>query len=162
MCVDLVECPGERQQQSEHSTGVVEDDEDLARIIIAPEHIDKATRELKPGAFPLQDLRDRGLSLVRMRHADQDSVERRAAALAERRDERTIEGLGVTVTITIRLLRDEEERQALCVLDDGEQDFPPHAMAIRSADQSDSSLRKLRGDLIDLFIPVVSVGEAFS
>ena len=162
MSDDFVGCPEELCQQSEHSPGVVENEEDIARIVIAPEHIDAATRELKPGAFRIQHLKDRGLSLVRMQHADQQSVESRAAALAERRIGTTVEGLGVTLANNIRSLRDDEERQALCVLDDGDEDFPPHAIAIRSADQSDSSLRKLRGDLIDLFMPITSIGEAFS
>lgn len=161
MSDDFVGCPEELCQQSKHSPGIVENEEDIARIVIAPEHIDTATRELKPGAFRIQHLKG-GLSLVRMQHADQQSVESRAVALAERRDELTVEGLGITVACEIRSLRDEEERQALCVLDDGEEDFPAHAMAIRSADQSDSSLRKLRGELIDMFMPVVSIGQAFS
>ncbi len=44
MSDDFVGCPEELCQQSEHSPGVVENEEDIARIVIAPEHIDAVER----------------------------------------------------------------------------------------------------------------------
>jgi hypothetical protein len=162
VCKAQADCPEEHRQQSEHSPGVVDDLEDLGRIVIAPEHINRDSGELTPGAFPIRDLKHRGLSLIRLVHATQEEIETRAAELASRRHERSVEGLGTSIAWEIRSLRDEEHRQALCVLDDGEEAFPSHAKAIRSADQSEPSLRKLRGELINFFVPVVSIGDAFS
>lgn len=161
MCSDKDVCPAERTQQSTHSPGIVEDTENLGRIIIAPEHVDTATGELKPGAFRIDDLKTRGLSLVRLEHASEQQIQDRADQLAARREESSFEGLAVGSTKQVRSFRDNEDRQFLCVIDDGEENFPAHAMARRSADQSDGALRRLRGDLIDLLKPIKQLSEIY-
>jgi hypothetical protein len=162
MLAALTDCPGEQVQQSEHSPGLIADDEDLAKIIYHRDQVDLETGELKPGAFRMDDLETRGLSLVRLRHMTVDELQHRGDEFAARHAENHLEGVGVATARQVRSLRDGKGRQALCVLDDGEEDFPAHARVIRSSDQDRPTLKKLRGALIDLFSPVRLISEAMA
>lgn len=152
----------ELQQQSDHSPGVVRDEERLARVVL-PEHLDRTTGGLKPTAFRIDDLMDpaRGLSLVRMAHTTVDELGRHAARLMSRRPDRSAEGVVVAETASIRAIRDDNQHRALCVLDDGDVELQAHAIAIRSGEQDRLSLKKVREHLMNLFRPLLSIPDAF-
>ena len=59
-------CECERHSVSDHSPGLVEDDEPLVRTLYSPHHINKATGDVTPAAFA--DATTRGLSVNRMQH----------------------------------------------------------------------------------------------
>jgi hypothetical protein len=162
MAVGDTDCPDERVQQSEHSPGLIREHEELARIIYHREQMDYETGELKPGAFPISDLEARGLSLVRMQHIAAEELQRRGEQFAARREENSLQGIGVATAQQVRSLRDGDGNQALCVIDDGKPDFASHAKAIRSADQDRPTLKKLRGQLITFFSPVRPIDTAIS
>jgi hypothetical protein len=162
MLVGHTDCPAEREQQSEHSPGIVGNREQLARIVYHRDHLEAGTGRLTPGAIRISDLEVRGLSLARLRHITAEELQLRGEEFAARRQENRLEGVGVATARQVRSLRDGEGRQALCVIDDGKPDFRAHAIAIRSADQDRPTLLKLRGALIDFFSPVRSTGEAMA
>jgi hypothetical protein len=162
MRIGHTDCTAERVQQSDHSPGLIKDDEDLAKIIYHRDQIDFETGELKPGAFSMTDLMTRGLSLVRLRHITVEELQRRGEEFAARRDENRLQGVGVASAGQVRSLRGAEGRQALCVIDDGKPDFRAHAIAIRSADQDRPTLMKVRGVLMGLFAPVRAIDEAIA
>lgn len=158
-------CVEEGTQQSEHSPGVVEDQERLARFIYTEHHVDDETGELKAGAFPLDDLmeaRRQGISLWRLGYMTLDELRKRGRAFEEAGNGRRFRGIGCGQTIDVRELNDDLGVRALCVIDDGLPDGPAHVLAVRSADQNRSALKKVRGRLLDIFSPVKAPEDAFT
>ena len=143
----------ERTPQSILSPGVVADAEELARIIISPEHIGLDGR-LKPAAFQMQDIMQRGVSLNRLAYIDASALRRQAEAMAKRGAGRSPAGIGRALCCALRDLRDEDGQRALCVLDTAEAFNSAHASAIAADPRSRSRLKGVRGRLVELFEPV--------
>lgn len=146
-------CPAENEQQSEHSPGVIEDEERLVKVIHSPEHYDQEKGTIKPGAFSAEDLHNlnRGLSLDRILHSSRESLQERAETLTGKKKERLLEGFATTIAEKIRQITHSDGERALCVIDDGLKENPAHSICIRAGDQTKSKMRGIRGKLMDVF-----------
>lgn len=137
--------------------GPVDDDEDIARVVLSPAHIRKSDGKIKPGVFPPSHIKERGLSLLRITRMADAEVERQANAIAGNLPGNQPVGLLVCVASRVRALNDDDDRRALCLFDDPVKDDPDlpdnpaHACAVRSADQNELAVRKMRGQLLEIF-----------
>lgn len=62
----------ESARRSDRSPGIVEDAEDLLRILIHPDHVVEG--QIIPAHVSLADLRDRGYSVDRRRYASREML----------------------------------------------------------------------------------------
>ncbi len=158
-----MECAEENSKQSPHTPdppGVISNEENLLRIIIAPEHQDLETGEIKTAAFKKDELKGEGLSFARMKLASEAELNLHASALASTRAENQFMGVLIGNVGAIRQIVDNGAR-AFCVLDDGLVDFPSHAIVKRSGNQGDGAIKRARAQLMKVFgTNLVSVADA--
>jgi hypothetical protein len=86
-CRRLAECPAkslnwESESVSDHSPGVVENGEILARQIFSPIHIDTDDNTLTPAAF--NDVFDKGLSVNRLSHSAENEIHEAGRSKAQK------------------------------------------------------------------------------
>jgi len=149
-----VVCPEENEKQSEYSPdppGVILDAEVLGRIIIAPEHIDEETGEIKAAAFKKDELKGEGLSLSRLSFATERELETHADLLSSSREQNKFIGIIQGQVTSIRQIRDDGGTRTFCVIDDGLPDYASHSLIRRSGDQGDGTIRKARNQLMKVF-----------
>lgn len=144
-------CEAELVQQSEHSPGVVQDDENIAYVLVDPDLWASGT--LAAAAFSKSKLSD-GMSVYRPRHCTaEEAVDHIVKPQLHRNPMRALAGCLVASTRNIRALQ-EKNRRAVCVLDDGEQQFPAHAI-LKFSEQvqlaSNSVKAAVRGNLTIAF-----------
>lgn len=147
-------CPEENNKQSVYSPdppGVVLNPEHLVRIVIAPEHIDKETGEVKNAAFKKDEFKADGLSLSRAEFATVEELTTQAENLASSREENEFMGVLVGQVQAIREITDGAGARVFCVIDDGLEDYPSHALVKRSGNQGDGILRKARNKMMKIF-----------
>lgn len=149
------------EQVSHSPYGPVFDEESLVRVIVAPQHINPKTGEPTPAAFKKEELRDGGLSLLRLQYLDRSELERQSTLLLKGDSRRSVPGVLVGNAARVRELLDEVGDRAFCVVDDAQPDQPMHASIVRSGNQSDPEIKRLRGFLMDIFSPLVAVADAF-
>ena len=126
--------------------GPVADDEELARVILSA-HITNG--KLQSSFMPLDHLRD-GWSFNRLYYAGEDKVIEHGKRLASSQGViGELCGYAVIQAGNFRALRDRQNRQAFCILDDETDDAPFHATAKKSADQRKNELRGLRKKILD-------------
>ena len=166
-------CPEENTRQSEHSPSVVADGERLARYIYLNEQVNLDTRELKTGAFALDDLIEpdrKGLSFDRLEHVTREEVERRGAEFAARKLQGEFHGLAVNTASAVRSITDDNNVRMLGVIDDGMINNIAHSLAVQSKKLRDRALghrqlrvalKPVRERLMDLFSPVRAVEEIY-
>ena len=159
------ECRCQEHSVSEHSAGRVEDDEVIARILVAPQHMGGKG---KPRAAALVDAERNGLSLFRMDRAKDHEIRTAAEALVARA--RASQGdkphragvFGVLVMRggTIRRCeREGEGRPCYCLYDTALADNRGHAEIFQRVADTDLAVcedrrRILFGLVKDTFIPV--------
>lgn len=149
----MEECTEENEQQSSHSPGTVRDEERLVRFIWRSDHLAE-DGELAPAAFPVKDFLDcsrGGLSVARLNHMTTTEL-RRHADLIGSGSAKTVKGMAVAETRSIRAIRNDGARM-FCVVDDGKPDFQAHAVT-RLADShgmNRSSVRRIRQQLMRSF-----------
>lgn len=129
--------------------GQVEDDETLARAIIAPHHLDDEGKPT-PSAFDSAELMSRGFSVLRIEKVENSVLMAQAEQLAAAPG-RSVAYFLVGETGAIRALRDSAGRRAFCVVDDEQPDQPNHVTVMRSADQSKIEIKELRSHLMKIF-----------
>ena len=126
--------------------GPVADDEELARIILSAQI---TNGKLQSSFMPLDHLRD-GWSFNRIYYAGEDNVIEHGKRLASSQGViGELCGYAVIQAGNFRALRDRQNRQAFCILDDETDDAPSHAIAKNSADQRKNELRGLRKKIFD-------------
>jgi hypothetical protein len=138
--------------------GPVQNEERLARIVTDSGRHQGKDGKFKPGLFPIVDIREKGVSLMRADHMNAATMEMHAAAIAGALPNRAASGIAICIAKVIREVVDPDNgKRSLCVVDDPVKDEPPfpdnpaHAIAIRSGDQDQPELLRLQGILVALF-----------
>jgi hypothetical protein len=122
-------CVNEQSSVSQHSPGVVQNDEELTRMIFSPIHIDKDTGQLTQLAF--LDAVDKGLSVNRTLHTSLKELEQKASLIIanaqQRGRARHLVGLAKTKCENIRAIITNDSKQAFCVYDTATSQDQSHA-----------------------------------
>jgi hypothetical protein len=98
--------------------GLIASDEVLARLLFFPDHIRKSDQSVKPGAFPLSHIQEKGLSLVRPNKLSVKELEIFAKAVACSKGDRKWHGQIEFVTGVPRSLTDDDGNRSVCVFED--------------------------------------------
>jgi hypothetical protein len=98
--------------------GLIADSEAISRLIFFPDHIRASDKSIKPGAFPLSHIREKGLSLVRPNKLIEEELEAFAKAVASQASNRKWYGQIEFVTDVPRSLVDESGNRSVCVFED--------------------------------------------
>ena len=145
----------ERPTASMHSPGPVGDDEELARVVISPIHIDAESGEIKP-AF-LSDVKNKGGSSDRLAHGSVGDAITRSAAIQTVKNAssatpdrlRAVQGIARFNAKRLRLLNTSSGTQAFGIYDTGREDNKGHADICQLvADEKEA--RSARWDLLML------------
>lgn len=151
-------CACQRRTVSVHSTGPVDDDETLVRILVSPIHVKNGV--VRGAAFSAAE--KSGLSMVRDSQASDAEIRKVAERLVEgaRRNNGAKAGvLGVLLikASTIRNTVSEGENDAsYCVYDTALADNLPHAEAFQRVFQAPTDLIELRRATL-----MKNIGSAF-
>lgn len=144
------------------SPGTVRDEEFLLRELFNPQHI--VDGKLIESAISLQDLRQRGFSVHRMKHVRADFIK---ASMEERLSRPrkgtpwTNEGVAKLTAQAVRQLR-LDDQQAFVVIDTAVEDNPGHASIYAAEpEKGDPYARELRSLLLPLLHNRMSVDEAY-
>lgn len=158
-------CECENGSVSDHSPGLVQDDEVLVRVLYSPHYINKETGEVTPAAFA--DARTRGLSIRRKTHISEKDhrakIEEKVAVdqAAGRNNDGFWRVVYTRCTDVRNLKLDNGGGRAFCVYDTATEDDSSHADVCQAFDlpphtEGRNVLRiKLRSQLFEAF-----VGEA--
>ena len=145
------------------SPGPVPDHEILLRAIIDPDHIHQG--RIQPSAVPLQDLKQRGLSIQRREHSTRQELEaviRPMLAKTTVAGVRRLESLAIFTTAAVRDIRNQG-RQAFVVIDTAQPDNRAHASIYLADLQARPSLaREMREQLLKLMETRVTPQRAFA
>lgn len=133
--------PEEGKQQSEHSRGVVRDEEKVWREARQPEEVN-GERRLTRQAFPMRDLKDtnRGLSVQREVEDEQTSGKVTGA-----------HGQGSAKVGDLRNIVDEAEYRAISVEDAGLPDNPEHALVKMRSSEGEAGREGIRRKVMRQF-----------
>ena len=151
---DVCQCSIENQTVSEFSPGVVGDDEDVARNVYSPIHINNETGEVLPTFF--SDVKDKGLSVNRIEHVSAQGMREMGLIklktdLANGKTDRTYEGFVRAKADNIRAVSDENGR-SFCVLDTALEGNVSHADVCQSMGiRTRSENKEIRKKLYDIF-----------
>lgn len=142
----------ERLQASKHSPGPVRDEEELARVVISPIHIDAESGHITP-AF-VSDVKNKGGSSDRLAFCrEADSLSRSAEIQARKNLEappdrqRSIQGVTRFSAKRLRALNTKGGTQAFGVFDTGKSDNPAHADVCQLT-ANETEARSARWDLL--------------
>ena len=127
--------------------GPVRNCENLARIVLSPLHWKNGI--LDACFLTLDDL-EKGWSFIRREIAGEAKIKEHGKNQIGGKSGQKMHGYAVIKTADFRAIRDDEGRQAFCILDDEREDAPAHAVAKKSAAREKSKLRKLRKIVLTL------------
>ena len=145
------------------SPGPVQDQENLLRIIIEPDHISEG--RIQPSAVQLRGLTQRVLPVHCRAYTNEQEIRTAAQALADRTTaagRRRLEGLA---SFTAGAVRDitNLERQAFLVIDTALPDNMAHAsMYLASPQVSQSLAREMKEQLLRLMDHRLTLEQAFA
>lgn len=139
--------------------GPVVDQERLARVGVNPRHFRK-NGDLKPGIFPPSHLETKGLSVTRVDVIDVDELRKQAEAQLREEGE-TVKGVVLLLTAALRQECDQDGSRCLCVFDDPVDGNEAHACILRSANQDETEIRRIRGKLLELFPKPTSLEDVY-
>ena len=146
--------------QSDFSPGVVENREELLRLLYTPEHV--VDKEVIESAISLDDLKCRGLSLDRIDFAKKDIIQERIdAQIINSPAKRKEASLAKFCCSDIRSIVNEEELQQNLVIDDARKDNIAHASIFNHKEKGKGALRKARAVLIKYFQDRYSLNSIF-
>lgn len=141
-------CREEETAQSKiPGPGPVKDCECLARVVLDPIHLENGELNVR---FLTLDHLEKGWSFIRREIAGEKKIKAHGESQAARGGGQKMHGYAVVKTAEFRAIRDDEGRQAFCILDDEREDAPAHAIAKKSADRKKNKLRELREELLNL------------
>lgn len=146
-------CICEADSVSEHSPGVINNTEILARLIYSPLHVDPTTGLTTELAF--SDVKDKGLSVQRLTHATAADVHAMGAKKladdhARGKTDRRYLGIVTGAVSQIRAEVYPESARAFCAYDTAGLDDPAHADVCQTP-ASPSAMKRARKRLRDLF-----------
>lgn len=142
----------ESSQQSFFSPGPVKDEESLLRAVFVPDHIN-SDGQLMNAAIPCDDLIDpnRGFSVQRKQYLSSARFEDLINGYIKRNPlHRRLHGIGILNCHDIRTIKDENEKQALVVIDDAQNpaDEAHAVILVNDETYKRSYVKKLRSRLI--------------
>ena len=147
-------CDCERVLQSEHSPGLVRDDEKIVYCLIDPDLISRDTLTLKNKAFSKSELRRTELSVVRKSYSSVGEVRAKVIALqVARNPHRRFCGVLFCRSANIRAVSGITT-QDICVADAGLEGFASHAhlgFCEQVAGKSKSVQEAVRSNLVAAF-----------
>jgi hypothetical protein len=150
----------ESHPQSAYSPGVVQDEEELPRIIFYPEHI--VDNIVQPSAIALDDLRSRGFSVDRRQYAQQDIMQQNIANLRNRQQEaRQVDYIARLQCRTVRNIQDSDAERAFIVIDTAYEINIAHASIYSAKPRTDAHLRRLRNQLLALLETRCNLADLF-
>ena len=131
------DCECENHSVSDHSPGLVGDDEVLIRELYSPHYINEDTGEVKPVAF--RDARDRGLSVTRRLHSSERAHRAKIMkkVAADQAAGRNNDGFWRVVSgscARIRGITGDDGRRLFCVYDTAREDDASHADVCQAID----------------------------
>jgi hypothetical protein len=115
---------------------------------------------LRPGIFPPSHLETKGLSVTRVDVIDLAELTVQAQKQIIK-DGEVVEGVVLIETSVIRAELDEHGNRSLCAFDDPVEGNDAHACIIRSANQDETEVRRLRGRLLDLYPTTTPLNEVY-
>jgi hypothetical protein len=98
--------------------GLITNDEVIARLVFSPDHIRASDKSVKPGAFPLSHIKEKGLSLVRPKQMSAKALKTFAKAVAGITEDREWYGQFEFVAGLPRSLTDDDGNRSVCVFED--------------------------------------------
>lgn len=158
-------CSCEQLSHGKDGSEPVDNPERLARVVTYPNHFLR-DGSVKPGVFPPKHIRESGLSLMRVDKMDEAELTKQAHAVAMCKPGETVSGVLLGETGRIREVLGGS-RRSLCVKDDPVMDNerlpdnPAHAIAIRSLDQDEPEILRIRGELVKLFSGLTPIAEVY-
>jgi len=138
--------------------GPIGNEERLGRVGINPRHVKNGV--LKPGIFPPTHLERKGLSVTRVDVIDLDELTKQAQKQVINEGE-MVEGVVLLETAVIRAEIDEHGNRCLCAFDDPVDGNEAHACILRSANQDETEIRRLRGRLLELYPKTTPLSEVY-
>jgi hypothetical protein len=142
----------EKLQASRYSPGPVTDEEELARVVISPIHIDAESGNITP-AF-VSDVKNKGGSSDRLAFCSAENSLSRSAEIQARKNleappdrQRAIQGVVRFSAKRLRALNTKGGIQAFGVFDTGKSDNPAHADVCQLT-ASETEARSARWDLL--------------
>ena len=135
-------CPEEKKPQSKSPFGVVGDGEVLARVVplsmVVGDIVSKS-------ALMIKDLTENdGWSFVRQdRTADMECVMKHMKGNNAPKCR-----CAIVETSQVRGIKNSLQEQALCVIDDAQENFPEHALAKQSVKYERADVREIRSELL--------------
>lgn len=110
-------CPRERAAKNAYSPGIVEDEEQMVKVLVSPDDWDG--QELTPAAFSRKKLRNCELSLVRAKYSTLDIVKEEVVKPQLIRDpKRKVEGCAIARCSEIRGITTSDGERVYCIIDD--------------------------------------------
>jgi hypothetical protein len=150
----------ELRPQSAYSPGVVQDEEELLRIIFYPEHI--VDNIVQPSAIALDDLRSGGFSVDRRQYAQQDIMQQNIANLRNRQQEaRQVDYIARLQCRSVRNIQDRNAERAFIVIDTAYEINIAHASIYSAKPRTDAHLRRLRNQLLALLETRCNLADLF-
>ena len=135
--------------------GLIANSEVIARLIFFPDHIRTSDKSVKPGAFPLSHIREKGLSLVRPCKLSVVELERFAKAVASKMRDGEWYGQIQFAAILPRSLIDDDGNRSVCVFEDPTDEDndvpqnPAHALLVSASHpMSEEDAKEVRAALV--------------
>lgn len=140
--------------------GLIGPEEVVARILFNPQHI-KADGTVRSGLFSPKDIREKGVSLVRLAHLSPEALKEQADAVAANYHKpRTAEGVIECQAEKVRSIFGDQGERLLCLFDDPVEAKdslaanPAHATAIASREVTDADVSQIKTLLTLAFGPL--------
>jgi hypothetical protein len=68
----------EKLAQSQYSPGIIDNNEELLRLLFSPIHWDEENEMVVPAAFQRKELNERGVSVQRQKYTSKDFIAKKA------------------------------------------------------------------------------------
>ncbi len=101
-------CELEKIAQSQYSPGIIDNNEELLRLIFSPFHWDEENEMVVPAAFQRKELNERGVSVQRQRYTSKDFITEKADQIVQSRTDKRFVGVISTKCRLIRNIQDDK------------------------------------------------------
>lgn len=150
------DCLCEMVSVSPYSSGPVQDNEMVWRLILSPIHYDLDTGKIKESAF--SDASGRGMSVLRDIIGTQDLIIGRGEARAKLTNRKFECAAGAKVS-ALRSLRSSDGKGRFCVYDTAEADERVHADICQTRHPGKAEQKQLRRELQKIFNHIIYPSE---
>lgn len=118
------DCVCEKEKMSEYSPGIIATSETLARFVFSPMHVDRKTGNIKPSIF--SHVHSKGCSIQRDTVAKAEELGAFIANFLTAKDDRIWVGVLLGRCQSVRNIKTDSNRRAVCVFDTAEKSNPAH------------------------------------